>query len=173
MLYNIAMKFLRIPCVAWLSRTCFQLPSRAILGGVLLAAGILKLPVIDTLAWEIGQYRILPSFLVSPFAAVLPFVEIGLGSLLLLGIYTRITGLFSGLLTVGFTIVKLKAYIQGLDIDICPCLGPLLPLLLGPGLALNGIMLLCAVVLAAGKNDVLSLSALVARRREGKHERPS
>lgn len=158
---------LRSSYIAGLSRTYFQVPARVILGGLLLAAGILKIPAIETLAWEIDQYRILPSSLVDPFAAALPVVEIILGSLLLLGVYTRLTGLFAGLLTLSFTVAKLKAQFQGLDIDVCPCLGPLVPLFLGPSLAIDAVMLISAFVLAAGRSEFLALSTVFVRRRSG------
>lgn len=133
----------------------------------MLAAGILKLPAIETLAWEVDQYQILPLSLVDPFAAALPIAEIILGSLLLLGVFTRITGLIAGLLTLSFTIAKLKAQFQGLDIDICPCLGPLVPLFLGQSLAIDAVMLISAFILAAGRSEFLALSAAFVRRRSG------
>ncbi len=158
---------LRTTYIAGLSRAFFQVPSRVILGGLLLVAGILKVPETEMLAWEIDQYLILPPSLVDPFAGVLPLAEIVLGLLLLLGVYTRVTGFFSGLLTLSFTIAKLKAQIQGLDIEVCPCLGPLVPLFLGPSLAIDAVMLVCAFVLVAGRSEFLALSTLFARRRGG------
>lgn len=157
------MNKLRIPHVPALSRAYFQVPARLILGGLLLAAGVLKIPEVDTLAWEIVQYRILPPSLVDAFAALLPYAEIVLGALLLLGVITRLAGFFSGLLTLSFIIAKTKVEVQGLDIEVCPCFGPMMPLFLGQSLVLDALMLICAIVLVAGKSEFLSLAAVFSR----------
>lgn len=148
-----------------ISKPYVLIASRVILGGMLLSAGILKLPYISTLIWEIEQYHILPDFLIKPYASVLPFAEIVLGLMLLLGIFTRVSAGVSGLVVISFTIAKLNAQVQGLGIDVCPCLGPMIPLFLGPSLAIDFVLLICAVLLIAVKSEYLSLSGWIAKRR--------
>jgi uncharacterized membrane protein YphA (DoxX/SURF4 family) len=71
--------------------------SRLVLGGIFLFAGIVKLPHIETLIWEIEQYQILPEFLVLAFGYTLPILEITLGTLLVFGIILRASTMISGL----------------------------------------------------------------------------
>ena len=45
----------------------------------------------------------LPLVLVSPFAHILPFAEVGIGALLILGIFTQISLILAGLLMMALT----------------------------------------------------------------------
>jgi len=103
--------------------------SRLAFGGIFVFAGIVKLPHIDTLILEINQYHVLSSNLAMVYGRALPYLEIILGSFLILGIFLRISASIGGLLVLSFTIAKIGALVQGLDIDICPCFGPAVPLL--------------------------------------------
>jgi len=141
-----------------ISKHHFLVAARVILGGVLLFAGILKLPHIATLIWEIEQYQILPEFLVKPYGYILPFAEIILGLLVVSGVFTRASASVSGLLVASFTIAKLSAEIRGLGIDVCPCFGPAIPLFFVPGLAIDGLLLISAVLLIVVRSEYLSLS---------------
>ena len=152
------------PFLSVVSKPYVLVASRVILGGVLLFAGIVKLPYVDTLIWETEQYQILPQILIKPYATALPYVEIVLGLLVLLGIFTRASAAVSGLLTVSFTVAKLSALVRGLGIDVCPCLGPMIPLFLGPSLAIDFLMLLAAVPLIMVKSQYLSLTGWLASR---------
>lgn len=70
------------------------------LGKFLTDGGVLK--TIEGLA---GQFKdtVLPSFVVTPFAAMIPFAEVVVGVLLVLGLMTRAVFAATGLLLVGLT----------------------------------------------------------------------
>jgi len=143
-----------------------SLLSRVVLGGVLIFAGIVKLPNIDTLIWEIEQYQILPTSLAIAYGYVLSPIEIALGVLLLLGIYLRTSAVVSGLLVLSFTIAKLNALARGLDIDVCPCFGPAMPLFLVPSLAIDFVLLMLLIQLLLHKSDFLSLGSWFTTKRD-------
>ena len=143
-----------------------SLLSRVVLGGVLIFAGIVKLPNIDTLIWEIEQYQILPTSLAVAYGYVLSPIEIALGVLLLLGIYLRASAVVSGLLVLSFTIAKLSALARGLDIDVCPCFGPVMPLFLVPSLAIDFVLLMLLIQLLLHKSDFLSLGSWFTTKRD-------
>lgn len=147
-----------------ISKPSVLITSRIILGGVFLSAGILKLPYTDTLIWEIEQYQILPELLIKPYASVLPIAEIALGSFVLLGFFTRASAGVSGLVVASFTVAKLSAEIRGLGIDVCPCFGPMIPLFLGPSLAIDFLLLVLAGLLIITKSDYLSIAGWLAHR---------
>ncbi len=96
--------------------------SRLVLGGVLLVAGALK--VADPLASEqaVAAYELLPQALVAPVGWALPFAEVALGLLLIVGYGTRVAAFASGVLMVLFIAAVGSAWARGLSID-CGCFG--------------------------------------------------
>jgi uncharacterized membrane protein YphA (DoxX/SURF4 family) len=70
----------------------------------------------------VRAYQVLPAGVVSPVAAVLPLIEIGLGLLLLAGVGTRQVAALSGLLLLAFMSGVAQAWARRLTID-CGCFG--------------------------------------------------
>jgi uncharacterized membrane protein YphA (DoxX/SURF4 family) len=70
----------------------------------------------------IQGYQLLPAWLAATTAAVLPFVEIAFGLLLLLGLGTRLVSALSALTLIAFMIGIGQAWARGLTIN-CGCLG--------------------------------------------------
>ncbi len=143
----------------------FTLVSRLILGGVFVFAGIAKLTYVPTLIWEIEQYRILPESVARVYGYVLPPLEIVLGALLVLGILIRISAPVSGLVVLNFVVAKISAFARGLDISICPCFGPAVPLLAVHSLAIDFVLLALAIQLISHKGEFLSVDALLFSRK--------
>lgn len=140
--------------------------TRAALGGVFIFAGVAKLPYIDTLIWEIKQYHILPHSLANAYGHVLPSLEIALGILLVLGLFLRISASVSTLLVLSFTIAKIVALVRGLDISICSCFGPAVPLLALQSLALDFVLLALAFQILFHRGEFLSLGHWLSRKAE-------
>ncbi len=70
----------------------------------------------------VQAYEVLPASVASSVAIVLPFIEIGLGMLLLAGVGTRLVAALSGLLLLIFIAGVSQAWARGLTID-CGCFG--------------------------------------------------
>jgi uncharacterized membrane protein YphA (DoxX/SURF4 family) len=100
----------------------FALVARFVLGGVLLAAGLLKYKHLDKSQMAVRAYEILPISIANFLGIVLPFVEIGIGILLILGAAIRISAICGGLLMIIFIIGISQAWARGLSID-CGCFG--------------------------------------------------
>jgi uncharacterized membrane protein YphA (DoxX/SURF4 family) len=98
------------------------LGARLTLGGVLFAAGAIKIPTPYKAAAAMRAYELLPNSLASFFGYILPWFEVGLGLLLILGVATRISGLIGTLLMVLFIGAIASAWARGLSID-CGCFG--------------------------------------------------
>jgi uncharacterized membrane protein YphA (DoxX/SURF4 family) len=96
--------------------------ARVGLAGIWLVSGGLKAsdPLQTTVA--VAAYDVLPPIGVEVVAALLPWVEIALGLLLLVGLGTRLVGLLSALLMLGFLAGVTQAWARGLSID-CGCFG--------------------------------------------------
>jgi len=96
--------------------------SRLILGGVLIVAGALKIGNLQKSAMSVRAYEMLPIWLANFFGYALPWVEIGIGALLILGVAVRIMGALGALIMLGFIIAIAQAWVRGLSID-CGCFG--------------------------------------------------
>ena len=96
--------------------------SRLILGGVLIVAGALKIGNLQKSAMSVRAYEMLPIWLANFFGYALPWVEIGIGALLILGVTVRIMGALGALIMLGFIIAIAQAWARGLSID-CGCFG--------------------------------------------------
>ncbi len=96
--------------------------ARLILGGVLIVAGALKIGNLQKSAMSVRAYEMLPIWLANFFGYALPWVEIGIGALFILGVTVRIMGALGALIMLGFIIAIAQAWARGLSID-CGCFG--------------------------------------------------
>ena len=96
--------------------------ARLILGGVLLAAGGLKIGNLQKSAMSVRAYELLPIDLANFFGYVLPWIEIGMGLLLIVGAVVSIMGLLGALIMLAFVVAIAQAWARGLSID-CGCFG--------------------------------------------------
>jgi uncharacterized membrane protein YphA (DoxX/SURF4 family) len=101
----------------WLTLLC-----RLILGGVLLAAGALKIGNLQKSAMAVRAYEMLPVELANFLGYALPWIEIGMGLLLIVGASVKICGLLGSLTMLAFIIAIAQAWARGLSID-CGCFG--------------------------------------------------
>lgn len=95
---------------------------RLVLGGVLLIAGLLKYQHLDKSQMAVRAYELLPIALANFLGIVLPFLEIAVGILLIIGAAVRVSAVISGLLMFAFSIGIAQAWARGLSID-CGCFG--------------------------------------------------
>jgi uncharacterized membrane protein YphA (DoxX/SURF4 family) len=116
-------------------RRAFLLLGRLFLGGLLIYSGYTKLfipgmnphpPVSVALALfatQIDSFQLLPPWAVTRLAHTLPFVEIALGILLVIGWRLRLWSSLASVLLLGFLGVIIRSYALGLQIN-CGCFGP-------------------------------------------------
>ena len=95
---------------------------RLLLAGVFLTAGGLKVVDPQTSVSAVRAYELLPAGLVTPVGWALPFAEIALGLLLVVGAFTRVLAVVSAVLLLVFIASVLSAAARGLSID-CGCFG--------------------------------------------------
>jgi uncharacterized membrane protein YphA (DoxX/SURF4 family) len=99
-----------------------SLLARLALGVVLLIAGGLKVADPNQAITAVTAYRILPEDVATLVGYGLPFFEVMLGLLLLVGLATRAAAATSGVLMVVFIVAVSSAWARGLSID-CGCFG--------------------------------------------------
>lgn len=96
--------------------------ARIVLGMVLIVSGGLKLGNLGESVNAVRGFQILPYELTVPVGYALPLVEVALGALLVLGLFTRWAALAGALLMLAFVIGIARAWAMGLSID-CGCFG--------------------------------------------------
>ena len=101
----------------WVSTAC-----RLVLAGVWIVAGASKVGDLAESGRAVAAYRVMPYDLATFIGAVLPFLEIALGLLLLLGLATRLVAILSAGLLIVFIAGIISAWARGLRID-CGCFG--------------------------------------------------
>jgi len=93
---------------------------RLAVGGVFLAAGVLKVGDHNGMVSAVDAYKVIPSSLVDAVAWMLPLLEITVGVMLLIGLATRVAAWTVTAMLVAFLIGIIQAKIRGLEID-CGC----------------------------------------------------
>jgi uncharacterized membrane protein YphA (DoxX/SURF4 family) len=109
----------RIPAKWW---PWCSTAARLVLAGVWAWAGVAKLGDPDAAVRAVRAYDILPEAFVKSFAWGLPFVELALAVLLLLGLATRPAAWASVVLLLVFIGATASVWARGLQID-CGCFG--------------------------------------------------
>jgi uncharacterized membrane protein YphA (DoxX/SURF4 family) len=98
------------------------LAARLVLAGVWAWAGLAKMADADAARRAVRAYELFPEMFVKPIAWGLPFVELALALLLLVGFACRPSGWVSAVLFVAFITMIGSAWGRGLSID-CGCFG--------------------------------------------------
>ena len=104
---------------------------RLVLAGIFIYAGYAKMTMgmhphpplgvaLSFFALQVDSYQILPSWGVKFVANTLPFAEVGLGLLLLIGWRFRIWATLVSLIMLGFFAAVVRSYAMGLQIN-CGC----------------------------------------------------
>ena len=101
----------------WIGLVC-----RLTLGGVLFVAGYLKIDKLEVSQMAVRSYELLPIPLANFLGQTLPFFEVVIGLLLIVGAATRAVAALGGFTMFIFIIAIAQAWARGLNID-CGCFG--------------------------------------------------
>jgi uncharacterized membrane protein YphA (DoxX/SURF4 family) len=110
-----------------------------IAAAIWLVAGIAKVADLTAFKQEVAAYDVVPP-LAEPIAYGLPFVEIGLGIYLALGLLVRPAAALSFALMLLFIGVQAQAWARGLSIE-CGCFGGLSKETVGAGTIVRDVLL--------------------------------
>jgi len=99
-----------------------SLLARLVLGGVLIAAGALKAGNPAHAAMAVRAYQVLPVTLANILGYALPWVEMGAGLALVIGVAVKAAAIIGGGLMLVFIVAIAQAWARGLSID-CGCFG--------------------------------------------------
>ena len=96
--------------------------AQALVGGVWLVAGALKIPDPTESVRAVRNYRLLPEAVVPLVGHALPVLEILVGLCLLVGLLVRANAALSAVLLLAFIVGIASAWSRGLSIE-CGCFG--------------------------------------------------
>jgi uncharacterized membrane protein YphA (DoxX/SURF4 family) len=96
---------------------------RLLLGGVLFAAGALKVGHPTELAAAIAGFRLLPGGVVGPLALALPYFELLLGAYLVAGLFTRASAIIAAAQLALYAAAIASAVVRHIPAS-CGCFGP-------------------------------------------------
>ncbi len=95
---------------------------RIVLGSLFIYSAALKIMDAEYFAKSLYNYRILPAETLNLFALIIPWLELVIGLLLVLGIFVKESALLGSILMIIFIAAIVSAVARGLDID-CGCFG--------------------------------------------------
>lgn len=96
---------------------------RVAVGGMLVAAGALKVGHAAELAASMAGFRLLPPDVIGPLALALPYFELLLGGYLLAGLFTRPAAVVAALQFLLYAAAIASAVVRHLPAN-CGCFGP-------------------------------------------------
>lgn len=118
---------------------------RLVLGIVFLVAAADKVANAEAFARSIANYRLLPVELVNLVALVLPWLELLVGLMLVVGLRVRAAAVVASGLLLVFTVALVSALVRGLDIH-CGCFSQTAAERIGWGRVIEDVLLLAAAV---------------------------
>jgi uncharacterized membrane protein YphA (DoxX/SURF4 family) len=96
---------------------------RVLLGGLLLAAGALKLGHAAELAATIASFRLVPPAITGTLAVALPFIELMLGAYLVAGLFTKAAATLAAVQFFVYAAAIASAVSRHISAS-CGCFGP-------------------------------------------------
>lgn len=95
---------------------------RLVVGVVWIVAGAIKLPTPESSVTAVRGYQLLPIGTTDLIGHLLPILEIAVGVLLVLGLFTRVAAALSALMQIAFLIGIASVWIRHIPIN-CGCFG--------------------------------------------------
>jgi uncharacterized membrane protein YphA (DoxX/SURF4 family) len=136
------------------------------LGVVFIVSGAGKLSEGAAFVDQVEESNILPHALASAYGHALPYVEIAIGALLILGLLTRFVAFIGGLAALSFIIGNSTRLHRGLYGE-CGCFGSIASLQFSTqeALIIDCVLLIMAIQILIHKGEFLSLDSMIFRRK--------
>lgn len=106
--------------IEWKGHRWVGLVARLYLGGLFLLACVHKIREPEAFAIDVATYQFLPQIFVNPFSISVPWIELAVGLMLIVGLRVRAAGLIVACLMLSFMLALGWALAQGLDLS-CGC----------------------------------------------------
>ena len=140
---------------------------RLAVGITFLVAAAAKLSDGSAFVDDVIDYDLLPEALAEVFATVLPWIEIAVGSLLIVGFKMRWVAGVAALISLSLVIANGLVLYRGLDLP-CGCFGDLAALETRDAIIIDSVLLILSLLIVARRRDFLNLDLWIRQRRLSK-----
>ncbi|TET16360.1 MAG: DoxX family membrane protein [Dehalococcoidia bacterium] len=137
---------------------------RFALGTTFIVSGAGKLPERAEFVRQCQQYDLLPDVLARLYGTGLPWVEIVVGSFLLLGLFSRFAAGIGMLTALSCIIANSILLYRGLNLE-CRCFGELAVIQTRDALLIDFALLIMAFQVLVHRGEFLSLDSIIFRRK--------
>lgn len=137
---------------------------RILVGLIFLFSGFTKLPMHSQFVGIVESYNILPHLMAMAYALALPWVELIIGSYLILGIQVRVSAVISLLMAVSFMVANVSLVIQG-EAYCGGCFGDVFSPSVSQALIIDIVIIVAAIYLYRVGRQILSFDNLFIRGR--------
>jgi len=137
---------------------------RLAVGTTLVIASLGKISSGSVFIEEVKDYHLLPDALAQVFGTALPWVEIIVGSLLILGLITTFAAGVGALASLSLVIANAVVLARGLNLE-CGCFGDVATLQTREAIIIDSIMLIMCLLILVRRGDFLSLDLWLRRRK--------
>ncbi len=136
------------------------------LGVIFIISGAGKLPELAVFVDLVEEANVLPHVLARAYGTALPYVEIAVGVLLILGLFTRFAAAIGGLTAVSFIVGNGTRLHRGQYGD-CGCFGSIASLQFSTqeALIIDCVLLIMAVQILIHKGEFLSLDSFIFHKK--------
>ena len=138
---------------------------RILLGSIFIVSAVLKIPHQSEFVQIVISYGVLPLNTTEVYGLLLPWVELIIGCLLVLGIFVRLASAISLAMVFSFIIASLYAMLgfSAETNNLCGCFGAAMPLSHTQSLSIDILMLLISFTLLMRPSRLLSLNPSLDR----------
>lgn len=133
---------------------------RLVIGVTFIISGAGKLPEGTAFVNQVEGFDLLPHVLARFYATALPWVEIILGALLVLGLFSRFASAIGGLVALSFIVANSMVLYRGLNLE-CGCFGDIAVLQTRDALIIDVVLLIMALQILFHKGEFLSLDSRI------------
>jgi len=143
---------------------------RLLVGGIFVVSSISKFPLHSKFVEVVQSYQLLPDPMATAYALALPWIELLIGSYLVLGILIKPSTVVTILLSISFLVANISAIVRGEY--YCPdCFGELFPLTVSQAISIDILIIIAAVILFLinGNRELLGFDSWFAGRLSNKN----
>ena len=137
---------------------------RLAVGIIFIVSSVGKLSEGTAFVDDVTKYQLLTNTLADVYATALPWVEIIMGTLLILGLITTIAAGVGVLTSLSFVIASGVVLHRGLNLT-CGCFGDVAAMQTREAIIIECVLVIMAIQILVRKGDFLSLDTLLFRRR--------
>lgn len=145
---------------------------RCIVGVILLVAGLTKLPMHSEWVEMVLAYKILPLPIFEYYAWSLPWLEITVGTCLILGLLTRLSSLAALLMIASFTVGNVMGFLNDISVEDCGCFGSLFTMTHRDALIIDSVLFIAALLTLFQRRHVATLGSLLHSLRKSYRTEP-